>query len=443
MTKDHTTKQRSCQEAAGARQSVKPFSIAMAFERCVTSLQLRLEQLVNAQLAATIDQLLGRHSHARRARLAPWIEGGVCVRCGTRRSSRFCRNGTRARVLLTPWGLLRLRLPRAVCHCGGSVRLDFGAWLRPYQRLSNEVEAQIQRWGTLCLSLRQMQTELQHTFIGGLGLRTLLERLHRLSQSAPSAADLHTPPVLQLDAIWVTQLRPNGQVRIDAKGRRRAVKGRFKRPLLLALGLWPDTDHVELLAWQLGQDESAATWLAFLTDLEERGIRGQNGLRLLIHDGGSGLCAALHDVFFDAAQQRCLFHKLRNIRDALDLPASLSATQRRRRRRAILKEFRAIWEAKQYATTLRRYLQVVRTYRHTQPQAVAVLRQDFRLTLTYFDMERAYPTWPRAFLRTTSHLERFNQSLRAHFDAARAYHSDAGILAVVALETMRRTGTYL
>jgi transposase-like protein len=200
--------------------------------------------------------------------------------------------------------------------------------------------------------------------------------------------------------------------------------------------LWPDSGRLELLAWQLGQDESLDTWLAFLTDLEERGVRGQNGLRLLIHDGGAGLCAALQEVYFNAAQQRCLFHKLRNIADAIQTPDILTGQQRRRQHRAILKEFRAIWQAERYTTTLRRYLQVVRHYRTSQPQAVTTLRRDFRLTLTYFRIEQEHPDWPRRFLRTTSRLERFNQSLREHFDVARAYHSDAGILAVVAQEVL-------
>jgi hypothetical protein len=34
---------------------------------------------------------------------------------------------------------------------------------------------------------------------------------------------------VQVDAIWFTQLRPNGERRKDAKGRKRAAKGRFKR----------------------------------------------------------------------------------------------------------------------------------------------------------------------------------------------------------------------
>jgi hypothetical protein len=34
--------------------------------------------------------------------------------------------------------------------------------------------------------------------------------------------------------------------------------------------------------------------------LEAQGIRGENGLKLIIHDGGSGLRSALRTVYFGA-----------------------------------------------------------------------------------------------------------------------------------------------
>ena len=68
---------------------------------------------------------------------------------------------------------------------------------------------------------------------------------------------------------------------------------------------------------------------------------------------------------FGAAQQRCLFNKLRNIAKALNLPEELSAKQRKRARKAIMKDFRAIWQGRHYQSSLRRYLRGVRQYRDT------------------------------------------------------------------------------
>jgi len=286
----------------------------------------------------------------------------------------------------------------------------------------------------MAVSLRQMRAELAHMSIGPLALRTLNERLHHLATLDPNREAQDVPPILQVDAIWVTLLRPNGEVRRDRKGRLRPVKGRVKVPILIAMGLWPDSDRCEILLWRLGESESAEEWVKFLEILEAQGIRGRNGLKLIIHDGGKGLCSALQTVWFDAEQQRCLFHKLRNIYKAIRLPENLSDKQGRRHRKKVLKDFQEIWESRRYETMLRRYLKVVRTYRHSQPEAVATLRRDFRLTITYYELEKEFPTWERKYLRTTSRLERFNRRLRRRIRAANAYHSVTGVNAMTAQE---------
>jgi hypothetical protein len=330
------------------------------------------------------------------------------------------------------WGDLQVRWPRVLCECGHCVKLNLNGWLEPYQRLGEDVDVLIQRWGAMSLSLRQMAKELARTYIGPLGLRTLNERLHQLQELTPDLDEVATPPVLQVDGIYITQLRANGEVRTDRKGRKRAVKGRFKRCVLIALGVWPETGRQEVLAWQLSDGEDFTAWLNFLTTLEEHGICAEKGLRLIIHDGGAGLCAALRFLDLGVAEQRCLFHKLRNISKAIQLPDNLDPEERRRLRKKIMRDFKAIWQAKQYATILRRYLQVYRQYRHSQPVAVATLRRDFRATLAYLSVQQEHPTWQRRFLRTTSRLERFNRALRKHCRSAGAYHSDEGLLAMIA-----------
>jgi transposase-like protein len=399
------------------------------------ALEQAMTQRLNDWLARAVTTLLGRGRYERRQQVRSGVEqDGRCARCKSRNSRRFSRNGSRRRILGFTDFVLQIRFPRIICQCGGSVQLDLGGLLRPYQRLDDQVDAQIQRWAALGMSLRQMRQELHHLRLGPLALRTLTQRLHRLRDLAPGRDPADVPPILLIDAIWATQLRPTGRFRKDKKGRRRAVKGRVKRPIFIAMGVWPDEDRCEILFWQLGDSEDAEAWITFLGALEEQGIRGANGLQLIIHDGGSGLCSALRTVYFDAEQQRCLFHKLRNIYQAIETPEGLSAKQRRRRRKAIFKDFRHIWDAKHYATMLRRYLKLVRTYRDTQPKAVATLRRDFRFTVSYYHLQRLFPGWQRHHLRTTSRLERFNRCIRRRLRAANAYHSDNGLQAMLAQE---------
>lgn len=407
-----------------------------ALDEAVQTLCQTISARRNALLVAIVCHVVGRPYHVRRQQVPKRLRReGKCCRCGSSQSRRFSRNGFRSRQpLSTGWGELSLELPRVRCECGGSVNMDFGNLLRPYQRIGDDVDAQIQRWGGMAVSLRQMRKELTHTYIGPLALRTLNERLHQLATLDPNREAEDVPPIIQVDAIWITLLRANGEVRRDRKGRKRPVKGRFKVPIMIAMGVWPDSNRCEVLFWRLGESESAEEWVKFLEILEAEGIRGESGLRLIIHDGGKGLCSALQTVWFDAEQQRCLFHKLRNIYKAISVPESLSAKQRRRYRKKIFKDFREIWEARRYETVLRRYLKVVRTYRHTQPEAAATLRRDFRFTVTYYALEKEFPSWERKHLRTTSRLERFNRRLRRRTRAANAYHSNTGLSAMIAQE---------
>jgi transposase-like protein len=132
-----------------------------------------------------------------------------------------------------------------------------------------------------------------------------------------------------------------------------------------------------------------------------------------------------------------MVHKLRNIWQAIHVAEELPRLERQRQRRAIYRDFVAIFQAKQRSTLLRRALHVVQKYRRTQPAAVAALRRDFRATIAYFLLQERHPTWPRQYLRTTSRLERVNRHLRRRIRSANAYHSDAGVLAMIAQEVDR------
>lgn len=422
---------------AGERRSVKVNEVlATTLAEVRTEVSERLGRELEQVLEAEIDLMLGREAYVRREKVASWVEiEGVCQRCKSRQSRRFSRNGRRRRRLLTRWDEVTLWQQRLVCECGGSVRLELEGWLRPYQRIGGDVDEQIQRWGALRISLREMQEELAHLHISPLALSTLNRRLHQVRETATADTPLTAPPILQVDAIWVTQLVPTGAYRLDRKGRRRPVKRRCKRPILIALGIWPETERAEIFAWRLADKEDEGDWLAFLSELEALGVRGENGLELVIHDGGAGLCAALNTIYFGATEQRCLFHKLRNIGKAIRIDDDqLTNKEKRRRRNAILNDFRHIWDAKRLTTVLQRYLTVVRRYRNTQPAAVHCLRTDFRATIAYFTVLQRHPDWDRRFLRTTSWLERFNRYLRRRVRAASAYHSDGGLCAMIAHE---------
>lgn len=395
-----------------------------------TALVAAVSQHLNGLLIAAVTTLLGRDFHVRRHQVLPGIEQtGRCQRCQSHQSQRFSRNGYRERQLLTELGWISFSLPRICCECGGSVQIELDGFVRPYQRISDAVDEQLQRWYRLGMSLRHLAEALEQSWMSPLSLRTLQNRVHLMAEQVALPWPSQVPPIVQVDAIWVTLVLPTGGTYRDSKGRRRPRVGRFRRPIFVALGIWPDAERSVVLDWMLGTSEDELQWTTFLSRLEEQGIRGEGGLQLVVHDGGSGLCTALRTVHFAAPNQRCLFHKLCNIARAIQLPKGLSRQQRSRIRKGILKHFRNIWLAKRYATALRRYRKVVRQFRHSQSDAVATLRRNFRHTVAFYQLA---DTYDRRFLRTTSHLERFNRTLRTQFRSANAFHSQQGVRAVVA-----------
>jgi hypothetical protein len=101
--------------------------------------------------------------------------------------------------------------------------------------------------------------------ISPVALRILNKRLDQLATVDPHRETEEVPPIIQVDALWVTLLRPNGEVRRDRKGRKRPVKGRFKVPIMIAMGVWPESARCEVLLWQVGESESAEEWVNFLS----------------------------------------------------------------------------------------------------------------------------------------------------------------------------------
>jgi hypothetical protein len=67
-------------------------------------------------------------------------------------------------------------------------------WLRPYQRIGDDIDAQVRRWGALRLSLREMQAELAQLHLPPLALRTLNQRLQQVAAIAATTIPAPTAP---------------------------------------------------------------------------------------------------------------------------------------------------------------------------------------------------------------------------------------------------------
>lgn len=387
-----------------------------------------VKRRIEEELEREVSQWLYREYHERRIHVQRQTQA-ICQKCGSHSASQFMRNGHRKRQMVTTYGVVVFWMPRVVCDCGGSVKIPFSI-LRPYQQIWEDLLVQIDRWAKLGLSLRQMQGEIADQSATQVGLGTLTQQIQQVKNA--SHLELRSvPPVVMLDAIWLTLLEDSGQSYLDGLERERAVKRKRKVCVLIAVGVYPQTGRWGVLDWLLAEEESKEAWQNLLVPLENRGLYRQRGLELFIHDGGSGLIAALNYLYPNIPHQRCMFHKLRNLWHAIQAPEGLSQQDKRDFKRHIIHQVIPIFDAPSLDHAQHIRDTIVAQYQLTQSKFVDTLQRDWQDTVAFFRVLQRFPAWHRKFLRATSLLERLNRSLRQLFRPKGAFHSRATLMATV------------
>lgn len=157
--------------------------------------------------------------------------------------------------------------------------------------------------------------------------------------------------------------------------------------LLVMIGVRADGTK-ELVALTDGYRESAESWADLLRDCKRRGMRTPV---LTVGDGALGFWAAVREVFPEAREQRCWFHKIANILNCLPKSAQPGA-------KVALAE---IWNAedKEHATTAAKVFAA--DYGVKWPKAAAKITDDLDVLLAFFD----YPAEHWVHLRTTNPIE--------------------------------------
>jgi transposase-like protein len=150
--------------------------------------------------------------------------------------------------------------------------------------------------------------------------------------------------------------------------------------------------------------------------------------------GSTGFRAAYENVYWMTPLQRCVFHKLRNLAQAIKPPAALDRQAAKAYRTNLLRSAAQIWQATDELEAQQSYTDFCLTWQTQQPKAVKILSKDFELTLTFFAVQEQAAAlgedWPAHHLRTTSPLERLFRDFRQRFRSAVLFHSPAGLIAV-------------
>ena len=397
-----------------------------------------VSRCLEESLETEVERILGRKWYVRRRRARRKESGVYCSRCRSHQRQDFRRNGHYLRQLALHWGRITMQVPQAKCRCGGNVRLKYQT-LRSGQRIWDDLELEIQAEYGRGLSYRQIKVELDGRLHSSVGLRTLNQRVLTLGSAESYFPRLETgevPPVVRVDGIWITVMFATGEVKTDQIGRTRLVKRARKVPILAAQGVWPTTGRTQLLAWMRSEGEDAASWQKFLEALYEAGLTAANGLALLVSDGSTGFRAAYENVYWQVPLQRCVFHKLRNLAQALRIPAELDHQAAHSYRTEFLQAATRIWQAPDEAEARLLYAAFCKLWHIRQTKAIQTLARDFEDTLTFYTLQEQAALrgedWPARLLRTTSPLERMFREFRQRYRQAVLFHSVTGLHAVTA-----------
>ncbi|MFP4897321.1 IS256 family transposase [Paraburkholderia sp. EG304] len=158
--------------------------------------------------------------------------------------------------------------------------------------------------------------------------------------------------------------------------------------LLVIIGVKPDGTK-ERVAIGDGYRESKASWSELLLDLKKRGL--PSGPLLACGDGAMGFWAATEEVFPQTKHQRCWFHKMGNVLNAL--PKSQQARGK--------KAMQDIWMAATRADALAAFNHFVDAYSAKYPKVAEKLTEDRDELLAFYD----FPAEHWQHLRTTNPIE--------------------------------------
>ena len=157
--------------------------------------------------------------------------------------------------------------------------------------------------------------------------------------------------------------------------------------LLVMIGVRADGTK-ELVALDDGHRESTESWADLLRGCKRRGMRAPV---LAVGDGALGFWAAVREVFPETREQRCWFHKIANVLNALPQSAQPGA-------KAALAE---IWQAedKEHAEAAAKAFAA--EYGTKWPKAAAKITDDLDVLLAFYD----FPAEHWVHLRTTNPIE--------------------------------------
>ena len=305
------------------------------------------------------------------------------------------RNGAKPRTLHTRVGALELRVPQDRA----------GAF-------STELFARYQR------SEQALVLGLMEMYLQGVSTRKVAAITEELCGTSFSKS--HVSALAgRLDAdLAAWRARPLAvaypYLSVDARYEHVRVDGRVvSQGVLIVAGVREDGRR-EVLAVEVADTESEATYQDLFRGLKARGLRG---VVLVTSDDHAGLRAAIARHFQGAGWQRCQVHFARNAQGLVGA----------KHRGRLAADLRAVFAASDAAQARAQARECATRWRRSHPAVAAKLAEEIEECLACYDVPSAH----RVRLRTTNGLERLNQELKRRTRVVRIFPNRASLLRLV------------
>lgn len=313
------------------------------------------------------------------------------------------RNGSKPRTLQTRVGTLELRVPQ---DREGTFSTEvFGRYQRNEQ--------------ALVLTLMEM-------YVQGVSTRKVAAITEQLCGTSFSKSQV-SALAGRLDAdlaAWRERPLPASYpyMSVDARYEHVRVDGQVVSQGVLIVAGVRDDGRRELLAVEVADTESEATYQELFRRLKARGL---HGVVLVTSDDHAGLRAAIARHFQGASWQRCQVHFARN------LQGQVGAKHRAR----LADDLRGIFAAPE-ATQARAMARTsAERWRGSHPALATQLEEDIESCLACY----AVPAAHRMRVRTTNGMERFNQELKRRTRVVRIFPNRAALLRLVTALAMEQS----
>jgi transposase-like protein len=303
-------------------------------------------------------------------------------------------NGTKPKKIDTPAGTVKLDVPKTAGHEA------------PFYPQA------LERGRRSC---RAVMLAVAEMYIKGVSTRDAEAVMRAFGLESLSSSQVSRAAALLDAELEAWRKRPLGEIRymtLDARYEKVREGGVVRDGAVLsAIGVGSD-ERRRVLGVSCALSEAEVHWRAFLESLVARGMRG---VSYIVSDDHPGLGAARKAVLGGATWQRCQFHLAQN---AIHHAPNLAI------KKAIGKELRQVWNARDGKAAEAELHQLVAAYREPAPKLAAWLETAIPEGLAVF----ALPESHQKRMRTSNPMERaIQQEIKRRTVKVRVFPNEASL----------------